>query len=61
VFFLGILSIQCKIRRDRPTDTWRSTCWPPLAYGIVNVNGGKLSKHQPKRLYCVFTVWPCLR
>jgi len=35
MFFLGILSIQCKIRRDRPTETWRSTgrwrstCWPP--------------------------------
>jgi len=42
VFFLGILSIQCKIRRDRPTDTRRSTgrsrstCWPPLFYSIVN-------------------------
>jgi len=24
VRFLGILSIQCKIRRDRPSDTWRS-------------------------------------
>jgi len=36
VLFFGILLIQCKIRRDRPTDTrrlngWsRSTCWPPL-------------------------------
>jgi len=30
MFFLGILSIQCKIRRDRPTDTRRSTYWPPL-------------------------------
>jgi len=35
-FFIGILSIQCKIRRDRPTDTRRSTgrsrstCWPRL-------------------------------
>jgi len=33
VFFLGIMSIQCKIRCDRPTDTWRSTgrsiCWLP--------------------------------
>ena len=38
--FLGILSIQCKIRRDQPTDTRRSTgrsrstCWPPLVYTI---------------------------
>jgi len=36
MFFLGILSIQCTIRRDRPTLTRRSngrsrsTCWPPL-------------------------------
>jgi len=25
MFFLGILSIQCKIRCDRPTETRRST------------------------------------
>jgi len=25
MLFLGISSIQCKIRRDRPSDTWRST------------------------------------
>jgi len=36
VFVLGILSIQCKIRCDRPSNTRRSTgrswstCWPPL-------------------------------
>jgi len=36
MFFLGILSIQYKIRCDRPTKTRRSnsrsrsTCWPPL-------------------------------
>jgi len=30
MFVLGILSIQCKIRRDQPNDTRRSTCWPPL-------------------------------
>jgi len=24
MFFVGILSIQCKIRRDRPSDTRRS-------------------------------------
>jgi len=37
MFFLGILSIQCKIRRDRPSDTRRSTCccWPPLVYFSV--------------------------
>jgi len=35
MFFLGILSIQCNIRPDRPTDTRRSTCWPPLLH--VNV------------------------
>ena len=35
VLLLDILSIQCKIRRDRPTDAQRSTgrsqstCWPP--------------------------------
>jgi len=34
MLFLGILSIQCKIRCDRPTDTRRSTCWPPLLYSI---------------------------
>ena len=36
VFFLVILSIQCKIRRDRPGEprrsTGRSTCWSPLLY-----------------------------
>jgi len=30
--FLGILSFQCKIRRDRPTETRRSTCWPSLCH-----------------------------
>jgi len=36
MFFLDILSIQCKIRHDRPIDTRRSTgrsrstCWPPM-------------------------------
>jgi len=30
VLLLGILSIQCKIRRDRLADTLRLTCWPPL-------------------------------
>jgi len=29
MFFLGILSIQCKIRRDRPIDTRRLTCCHP--------------------------------
>jgi len=28
--FLGILSIQGKIRCDRPTHARRSTCWRPL-------------------------------
>ena len=43
VFFSGILSIQCKIRRDQPADTRRSTgrsrsiCWPPLTYAIVGL------------------------
>jgi len=32
MFFLGILSIQRKIRRDRPSDTQRSACWPLLIY-----------------------------
>jgi len=27
MFFLGILSIQCKIRRDRPSDTRWSMGW----------------------------------
>jgi len=27
MFTLGILSTQCKIRHDRPSDTQRSTCW----------------------------------
>jgi len=41
MFFLGTLSIQRKIKRDRPaepqrsTGRSRSTCWPPLAYTIV--------------------------
>ena len=30
VFFLVTLSIQCKIRPNRPTEPRRSTCWPPL-------------------------------
>jgi len=40
MFFLGMLSFQCEIRRDRPTETRRSTgrsrltCWPPLVYGM---------------------------
>jgi len=43
VFFLVILSIQCKIRRDRPAELWRSTGrsrstgWPPLYYGIHSI------------------------
>jgi len=41
MFFWVILSIKCKIRRDRSTDTWRSTgrsrsaCWPPLIYSSL--------------------------
>jgi len=27
MFFLGILSIQCKTRRDRPSDTRQSISW----------------------------------
>ena len=34
LYTVGIFSIQCKIRRNRPSDTWRSTCWPPLMYGV---------------------------
>jgi len=34
MFFLGILSIQCKIWRDRQTDTRRSACWPPLLWSM---------------------------
>jgi len=39
MFLLGILSIQCKIRRDRPSDTRRSTrtCqydWPVCHPGL---------------------------
>jgi len=40
MFFIGIFSIQCKLRRDRPTDTQqstgrsRSTCWSPLLFKI---------------------------
>jgi len=30
MFFLGILSIQCKIRCGRSTEPRRSTCWPAL-------------------------------
>jgi len=39
MFILGILLIQCKIRRDRPSDTRRSrsTCWPPLLHSIAIV------------------------
>jgi len=33
MFFLGILSIQCKIRRDRPSDTRRSTSWCDWSVG----------------------------
>jgi len=43
--FLGILSIQRKIRRDRPTDTRRSTCWPPLVYIILLTNVFSPSAH----------------
>jgi len=34
MFFLGILSIQCKIRRDRPSDTRRSIgrCDRPIGH-----------------------------
>jgi len=28
MFFSGILLIQCKITRDRPTEIRRSTSWP---------------------------------
>ena len=43
MLFTGILSIQCKIRRDRPTDIWRSTgrsrstCWPSLLYRLLTM------------------------
>ena len=43
MFYLGILSIQRKIRRDRSTESRRSTgrsrsmCWPPLLYLINGV------------------------
>jgi len=42
MFFLGILSIQCKIRSDRPTETRRSTgqsrsvCWQSLV-GLLSI------------------------
>jgi len=34
VFFLGILSMQCKVRCDRPSDTRRSIgrCDRPIGY-----------------------------
>jgi len=37
MFFLGSLSIQCKIRCNRPSDTWRSTCWPPLVHVLFRI------------------------
>jgi len=36
MFFLDILSIQCKIRCNRPTETQRSTCWPHLDRWITH-------------------------
>jgi len=43
MFFFGILSIQCKFRCNRPSDTRRSfnrlmlsTFWPPLVYFSVS-------------------------
>jgi len=38
MFFLGSLSIQCKIRCNQPSDTGRSTCWPPLVYFSVCIS-----------------------
>jgi len=44
MFFLDIMSIQCKIRRDRPAETQRSTgrsrltCWPPLVYIMTHIS-----------------------
>jgi len=43
MLFLGSLSIQCRIRCNRPSDTrWSTgwcnqpaTCWPPLVYFSV--------------------------
>jgi len=35
MFFLGRLSTQCKISCNQPSDTRRSTCWPPLVYFSV--------------------------
>jgi len=35
MFSLDILSIQCKIRRDRLSDTQWSSCWSPVVYFSV--------------------------
>jgi len=58
VFFLVILSIQCKIRRDRPAELWRSTGrsrstgWQPLLYSfsmrLILLPASTLRKHIVK-------------
>jgi len=56
MFFLGIVSIQYKIRRDRPTETGRSpgrsrsTCWQTLAYAICCIYDIKFGMLQVARM-----------
>jgi len=38
MFLLGILSIQCKIRHDRPSDIPRSTCLPPWSISVFELH-----------------------
>jgi len=58
VFFLGILSIHCNIRRDRPTDTgrWtgrsRWTCWPPLIYDHAWCRFLRCDFREPVESHC---------
>jgi len=44
MFFLGFLSIQCKIKRERPTETRWSTCWSPLLYSTANFTPVKVNE-----------------
>jgi len=43
MFFLSILSIQCKIKHDRLTETRPSTGWPALVWGEVGHTGTLLT------------------
>jgi len=67
MFFLSILSIHCKIRRDRTTDTRRSTgrsrstCCLPLEQTITAESGRTSMLKEVGSTVCIlWTIWCCM-